>query len=60
MSALERILAWPAEATDRYRLALWTAAEIAEATGGAASGRSRSPASKWIRARCGRATCSSR
>jgi UDP-N-acetylmuramoyl-tripeptide--D-alanyl-D-alanine ligase len=38
MSALEKVLAWPAKANDRYRLALWTAAEIADATGGTPSG----------------------
>jgi UDP-N-acetylmuramoyl-tripeptide--D-alanyl-D-alanine ligase len=38
MTALERILAWPTKLADRYRLALLTAAEIADATGGAASG----------------------
>ena len=38
MSALEHVLAWPAKAIDRYRLALWTAAEIADATAGIASG----------------------
>jgi UDP-N-acetylmuramoyl-tripeptide--D-alanyl-D-alanine ligase len=38
MNALERVLAWPTKLADRYRLALWTAAEIADATGGAASG----------------------
>jgi UDP-N-acetylmuramoyl-tripeptide--D-alanyl-D-alanine ligase len=38
MRALEKVLAWPAKPIDRYRLALWTAAEIADATGGAASG----------------------
>ena len=32
MSALERVLAWPTKLADRYRLALWTAAEIADAT----------------------------
>src|SRR4029079_6789260 len=34
MSALEQILPWPAKPIDRYRLALWTSAEIADATGG--------------------------
>jgi UDP-N-acetylmuramoyl-tripeptide--D-alanyl-D-alanine ligase len=38
MSALEKIVAWPAKVNDRYRLALWTAAEIADATGGTPSG----------------------
>ena len=38
MSALEKVLTWPARDLDRYRLALWTAAEIADATGGTASG----------------------
>jgi UDP-N-acetylmuramoyl-tripeptide--D-alanyl-D-alanine ligase len=38
MSALEQILPWPAKPVDRYRLALWTAAEIADATGGTPSG----------------------
>jgi UDP-N-acetylmuramoyl-tripeptide--D-alanyl-D-alanine ligase len=38
MSALEGIVAWPAKVNDRYRLALWTAAEIADATGGTPSG----------------------
>ena len=38
MSALEKILAWPSRPADSYGLALWTAAEIADATGGRASG----------------------
>ena len=38
MSAVEKVLAWPKRDFDRYRLALWTAAEIADATGGTASG----------------------
>lgn len=38
MSAVEKVLTWPAKAIDRYRLALWTAAEIADATGGTPSG----------------------
>ncbi|MXO58031.1 UDP-N-acetylmuramoyl-tripeptide--D-alanyl-D-alanine ligase [Altererythrobacter salegens] len=38
MSALEKLLAWPARDYDRYARALWTAAEIADATGGTASG----------------------
>jgi UDP-N-acetylmuramoyl-tripeptide--D-alanyl-D-alanine ligase len=38
MNALDRVLAWPAKVNDRYRLALWTAAEIADATGGTPSG----------------------
>ena len=38
MSAVEKVLSWPARDLDRYRLALWTAAEIAAATGGTASG----------------------
>jgi UDP-N-acetylmuramoyl-tripeptide--D-alanyl-D-alanine ligase len=38
MSALEKVLAWPARSADSYGLALWTAAEIADATGGTASG----------------------
>ena len=38
MNSLERVLAWPAKLADRYRLALWTAAEIADATGGTPSG----------------------
>jgi UDP-N-acetylmuramoyl-tripeptide--D-alanyl-D-alanine ligase len=38
MSALEKILTWPSRPADSYGLALWTAAEIADATGGTASG----------------------
>jgi UDP-N-acetylmuramoyl-tripeptide--D-alanyl-D-alanine ligase len=38
MSAVEKVLTWPVRDLDRYRLALWTAAEIADATGGTASG----------------------
>ncbi len=38
MNALEKVLTWPAKSGDRYRLALWTAAEIADATGGTPSG----------------------
>jgi UDP-N-acetylmuramoyl-tripeptide--D-alanyl-D-alanine ligase len=38
MRALEQVLPWPAKPIDRYRLALWTAAEIAGATGGTPSG----------------------
>ena len=38
MNALPKILRWPSEERDRRRLALWTAAEVAEATGGTASG----------------------
>ena len=38
MNAVLKTLRWPAEARDRKRLALWTAEEIAEATGGTASG----------------------
>jgi UDP-N-acetylmuramoyl-tripeptide--D-alanyl-D-alanine ligase len=38
MSAVEKVLNWPVRDLDRYRLALWTAAEIADATGGTASG----------------------
>ncbi|MGX7896764.1 UDP-N-acetylmuramoyl-tripeptide--D-alanyl-D-alanine ligase [Tsuneonella sp. HG222] len=38
MSALEKVLAWPGKDLDRYSLALWTAAEIADACGGIASG----------------------
>jgi UDP-N-acetylmuramoyl-tripeptide--D-alanyl-D-alanine ligase len=38
MSAVEKVLSWPTRDFDRYRLALWTAAEIADAIGGAASG----------------------
>lgn len=38
MNALASILRWPADATDRQRLALWTSAEIAAAVGGTAYG----------------------
>jgi UDP-N-acetylmuramoyl-tripeptide--D-alanyl-D-alanine ligase len=38
MSAVEKVLTWPKRDFDRYRLALWTAAEIADACGGTASG----------------------
>lgn len=38
MSALARTLRWPRLPADRQRLALWTAAEIAAATGGTAYG----------------------
>ncbi|MFN5819776.1 MAG: Mur ligase domain-containing protein, partial [Novosphingobium sp.] len=38
MNAVARILEWPIEADDAHGLALWTAAEIAAATGGTASG----------------------
>jgi len=38
MNAVLKTLRWPAEPSDRKRLALWTADEIAEATGGTASG----------------------
>ena len=38
MSAVRKILRWPAEARDRRRSALWSAEEIATATGGTASG----------------------
>jgi UDP-N-acetylmuramoyl-tripeptide--D-alanyl-D-alanine ligase len=38
MGALEQVLPWPVKPIDRYRLALWTAAEIADATGGTPSG----------------------
>src|SRR5262245_39390394 len=38
MSAVRKILRWPAEARDRRRSALWSAEEIAAATGGTASG----------------------
>ena len=36
--ALEKVFAWPSRPADSYGLALWTAAEIADATGGTASG----------------------
>lgn len=38
MNAARNILRWPVRETDRLRLALWTAEEIAAATGGTASG----------------------
>ncbi len=38
MSALRKVLRWPAGSDDRKRTALWTADEIAAATGGTASG----------------------
>ncbi len=38
MNALAEILRWPSAPSDRLRLALWTAREIAEATGGTAYG----------------------
>jgi len=38
MNALARTLRWPRQLADRKRLALWTAAEIAEISGGVASG----------------------
>ena len=38
MNALAEILRWPSAPSDRLRLALWTSAEIAEATGGTAYG----------------------
>lgn len=38
MNAFARILEWPIEVEDAYGLALWTAGEIAAATGGKASG----------------------
>ena len=38
MNAVLKTLRWPSGDRDRKRLALWTAAEIAEATGGTASG----------------------
>jgi len=38
MNAVARILEWPIEPEDAHGLALWTAAEIAAATGGTASG----------------------
>jgi UDP-N-acetylmuramoyl-tripeptide--D-alanyl-D-alanine ligase len=38
MNAVMKTLRWLAEPRDRKRLALWTAEEIAEATGGTASG----------------------
>ena len=38
MNAVLKTLRWPATDRDRKRTALWTADEVAEATGGAASG----------------------
>jgi len=38
MNAVAQILRWPKEPADRLRHALWTSAEIAAATGGAADG----------------------
>ena len=38
MNALARTIRWPRRQSDALRQALWTAAEIAEATGGTASG----------------------
>ena len=38
MNALARTIRWPRRQSDALRLALWTAAEIAAATGGTASG----------------------
>ncbi|MBT2135830.1 UDP-N-acetylmuramoyl-tripeptide--D-alanyl-D-alanine ligase [Croceibacterium sp. LX-88] len=38
MNALLKTLRWPNEGRDRQRLALWTAEEVASATGGTASG----------------------
>ncbi|MBH5323283.1 UDP-N-acetylmuramoyl-tripeptide--D-alanyl-D-alanine ligase [Aurantiacibacter sediminis] len=38
MSALAKTLRWPRPARDELRLALWTSAEIADATGGTAYG----------------------
>ncbi|MBO9519394.1 MAG: UDP-N-acetylmuramoyl-tripeptide--D-alanyl-D-alanine ligase [Porphyrobacter sp.] len=38
MNALMKTLRWPNEGRDRQRLALWTAEQIASATGGQASG----------------------
>jgi UDP-N-acetylmuramoyl-tripeptide--D-alanyl-D-alanine ligase len=38
MNALAKVLRWPTTDTDRLRLALWTSAEIAAATGGTAYG----------------------
>ena len=37
MNAVLKTLRWPSTERDRQRLALWTAGEIAEATGGQAS-----------------------
>ena len=38
MNALAKVLRWPTSESDRLRLALWTSAEIATATGGTAYG----------------------
>ena len=38
MNAVLKTLRWPSTDRDERRLALWTAAEVAEATGGTASG----------------------
>ena len=38
MNAMRALLQWPVEASDAIGLALWTADEIAAATGGTASG----------------------
>ena len=38
MNALLKALRWPADERDRRRLALWTAEELAEVTGGTANG----------------------
>src|SRR6187549_3990007 len=38
MNAVLKTLRWPSTDRDRKRLALWTAEEVAEATGGTASG----------------------
>lgn len=38
MNAMSALLQWPVEASDAIGLALWTADEIAAATGGTASG----------------------
>ncbi|TIX51371.1 UDP-N-acetylmuramoyl-tripeptide--D-alanyl-D-alanine ligase [Alteraurantiacibacter aquimixticola] len=38
MNAVAQVLRWPVEEADRLRLALWTSAEIALATGGTAYG----------------------
>ena len=38
MTALEKVLQWPTRAADARKLALWTARDIAAATGGEASG----------------------
>ena len=39
MNALRKNLRWPRSGSDRRRFALWSASEIAEAVGGAASGQ---------------------